>query len=303
VGGGLIAGHVFNQKPSMTRNCTACHGSRVGNEYLGKHEDIKADVHFRQGRMNCVDCHSADEMHGSTMTAGGELPDKRYDGAPLPSCRDCHDITGTEQEPVQMHQVHGDNLSCQVCHSVSYTSCDGCHVAVSEETGNPFFRTEGTYLDFLIGRNPLQNDERPYDYVPVRHIPVAPSSYEYYGDNLLSNFDALPTWAYATPHNIQLDTPQNASCEACHGNPEFFLTEDKVLESERNANQAVIVFSPPPGLGEITSSPSLTISETHHTYSSECLVCHLSEVENIPVPPADHSDYTNEDCGKCHRLP
>ena len=64
VGGGLISGHVFNRTPSMTRNCTACHGSRVGNEYLGKHEGLMADVHFRQGRMNCVSCHSEAQMHG-----------------------------------------------------------------------------------------------------------------------------------------------------------------------------------------------------------------------------------------------
>ena len=303
VGGGLIEGHVFNQTPSMTRNCTACHGSRVGNEYLGKHEDIKADVHFRQGRMNCVDCHSGAEMHGDYTTPAGELPAHRYDGAQLPNCRDCHPTVVGGEDGVQMHQMHSENLACQTCHSVSYTSCDGCHVAVSEETGNPFFRTEGTYLNFLIGRNPLQNEERPYDYVTVRHIPVAPSSYEYYGDNLLSNFDSLPTWAYATPHNIQLNTPQNESCEACHGNPELFLTEDKVEESERAANQDVIVFSPPPGVGDMGSLADLTLPVTHKTYSDECLVCHMSGVENVPVPPADHADYTNEDCGNCHKLP
>jgi thiosulfate/3-mercaptopyruvate sulfurtransferase len=55
VGGGLIDGHLFNRTPSMTRNCTACHGSRVGTEYLGKHESLLADVHLREGRMSCVD--------------------------------------------------------------------------------------------------------------------------------------------------------------------------------------------------------------------------------------------------------
>jgi thiosulfate/3-mercaptopyruvate sulfurtransferase len=211
VGGGLIEGHVFNQTPSITRNCTACHGSRVGNEYLGKHEDIKADVHFRQGRMNCMDCHTATELHGDYTTPEGELPIKRYAGAQMPNCRDCHETVIAGEDGIQMHQMHSENLSCQVCHSESYTSCDGCHVALSEETGNPFFRTEGTYLNFLIGRNPQQSDERPYDYVPVRHVPVAPTSFEFYGEDLLSNFDSLPTWTYATPHNIQLNTPQNES--------------------------------------------------------------------------------------------
>ena len=61
---------------------------------------------------------------------------------------------------------------------------------------------------------------------------------EFYGENLLSNFDALPTWVYSTPHNIQRNTPQNASCEACHANPEIFLTADKVQAVEQNANQS-----------------------------------------------------------------
>jgi thiosulfate/3-mercaptopyruvate sulfurtransferase len=303
VGGGLIEGHVFNQTPSMTRNCTACHGSRVGNEYLGKHEDIKADVHFRQGRMNCMDCHTAAEMHGDFRTHQGELPAHRYDGAQMPNCRDCHATVTAGEDGVQMHQMHSENLSCQVCHSVSYTSCDGCHVALSEETGNPFFRTEGTYLNFLIGRNPLQNDERPYDYVPVRHVPVAPTSFEFYGDDLLSNFGALPTWTHATPHNIQLNTPQNESCEACHGSPEFFLTEDKVAPEEIAANQNVIVISLPPALGDMTLAATIALPETHRNFSDDCLACHLSGVENVPQPPSDHAGYTNEDCGKCHKLP
>ena len=303
VGGGLIEGHVFNQKPSMTRNCTACHGSRVGNEYLGKHEDIKADVHFRQGRMNCVDCHTGSEMHGAYTTPQGELPEHRYDGAQLPDCKDCHPIVIAGEDGVQMHQVHSENLSCQTCHSVSYTSCDGCHVAISEDSGNPFFRTEGTYLNFLIGRNPLQNEQRPYDFVPVRHIPVAPTSYEYYGENLQSNFDALPTWAYATPHNIQLNTPQNETCEACHGSPEFFLTEDKVNPGELGANQEVIVSSPPPALGNLASMAAIKLPDTHQDFSDDCLSCHLSGVDTVPQLPGDHADHTNEDCGMCHKLP
>jgi len=81
-GGGFIDGHVFNASPSMTRNCTACHGSRVGNEYLGKHEGIKADVHFRQGRMKCTDCHTDHEMHGEMV-----------------NCDDCH--AGSENVSVR----------------------------------------------------------------------------------------------------------------------------------------------------------------------------------------------------------
>lgn len=251
VGGGLIDGHMFNETPSMTRNCTACHGSRVGNEYLGKHEGLRPDVHFTQGRMTCIECHTGHEMHGQTSQCqdchnGPETeeippPDHRYDGVQTPRCETCHTTVALGSDDIVMHQQHGSDLSCQVCHSVSYTNCDGCHVAISETTGNPYFATDGSYLAFMIGKNPIQSYDRPYEYVVLRHVPVAKDSFEYYGENLLPNYDALPTWTYATPHNIQRNTPQTETCYACHGNTDIFLTADKVAPEELEANRTVIV--------------------------------------------------------------
>jgi len=184
VGGGLFTGHVFEKTPPMTRSCTACHGSRVGNEFLGKNEGFSADVHFRQGRMNCVKCHEGGELHGSaTDAASADI--HRYGDTEAPKCVDCHPTIALGGDDNAMHQSHGDSLSCQVCHSITYTSCDGCHVAISEKSGNPFFETEATYPTFLIGRNPNPTDERPYQFVPVRHVPVASTSYQFYGENLL----------------------------------------------------------------------------------------------------------------------
>ncbi len=239
VGGGLLNGHEYVKTPPMTRTCTACHGSRVGNEYMGKNEGVSGDVHFRQGRMNCVACHDGASMHDS------EGANHRYEGEQGPSCESCHDQVGKTADTNVQHQIHQDTLSCQVCHSVTYTSCDSCHVQVSEETGNPFFRTAATYSTFFIGRNTRQNEERPYEYVPVRHIPVDPESYAYYGEDLLPNFNLLPNWAYATPHNIQLNTPQTETCNSCHGNTEIFLTADKVKPEELEANRDVIVETIP----------------------------------------------------------
>ena len=267
VGGGLISGHVVNREPSMTRNCTACHGSRVGNEYMGKHEDIKADVHFRQGRMTCVDCHSSREMHGypqacdtcHTAPETGIIPppDHRYDGVQSPSCESCHAAVTIANDDIEMHELHAGDLSCQVCHSMSYTSCDGCHVAVSETSGNPYFATEASYLGFYIGKNALKSFNRPYDYVTVRHVPVSSTSFEYYGEDLLPDFDVLPTWTYATPHNIQRNTPQTESCVNCHNNPDLFLTVDKVKPEEIKANLDVIVFDVPPSIIDLMRPPTI----------------------------------------------
>jgi hypothetical protein len=246
VGGGLLSGHEFVSTPPMTRTCTACHGSRVGDEYLGKHEGLLADVHFRQGRMACVACHDAQAMHGGDQASdAGEAPAAdRYSGPQSPACTQCHTLVGAPTDTVIHHTLHGDKLACQVCHSVEYTSCDGCHVQRNEQ-GQPYFTVEDHSLTFLIGLNPLQGPERPYEYVLLRHVPIADTSFAYYGEGLLSSFNTLPTWKYATPHNIQRNTPQTAACDACHGNADIFLTADKIAPQELEANQSVIIHQIP----------------------------------------------------------
>ena len=206
---------------------------------------------------DCQSCHTGPEAQLAVLEAP---PDHRYDGVQQPRCETCHMTVAMQDDDIEMHQEHGGDLSCQVCHSVEYTSCDGCHVQISEATGNPFFATDGSYLTFIIGKNPLESYDRPYEYVTLRHVPISRDSFAYYGEDLLKNFDALPTWVYTTPHNIQRNTPQTESCDACHGNADLFLTIDKVYPEEVEANLSVIVDTIPPPISEITST--LTISPT-----------------------------------------
>jgi len=241
-GSGLLKTHNFQGTPPMNTTCTGCHGSRVNDEYKGKNKDadgkkIKADAHFNPGMMACQDCHTGDEMHGVT----GEFS-HRYDGPEDPSCTQdgCHDDVAPGDGIEQHDEDHLGPVSCQVCHAVQYKNCYGCHVQKSEE-GVPFFKIEPSEMTFKIGRNPILSDERPYKYVTVRHVPISRTSFEYYGEDLLPNFDNRPTWTYATPHTIRTDTPQNESCEACHDNKELFLTKDDVLADELEANRDVIV--------------------------------------------------------------
>ena len=263
VGGGFIEGHMFNKTPALTRNCTACHGSRVGNEYLGKNEGTQADVHFRQGRMACVDCHTGDQMHmldtscvechNGVQAPAVDFPNSRYDGPASPACSDCHPAVVTGEDDIVMHNQHGAQFQCQVCHSVSYTSCDSCHVSLSDATGNPVFQTSGNYPTFIIGKNPLQGFHRPYDYAVLRHVPVDPDSFAFYGEDLLPAFSALPTWVFATPHNIQRNTPQNESCVACHANAAIFLTADKISEGELESNLPVLLDEVPDPFNQLST--------------------------------------------------
>lgn len=244
-GGGLLAGHEFKTPPPMNLTCTGCHGSRINDEYKGRNETEEggtyaADVHFNPGGMACFDCHSDTEMHGD-----GPDQDHRYDAAAV-ECTDCHPEVTSGEDGNSQHAIHTANLACQVCHSIDYKNCYSCHVQTSDE-GVPYYRIEPSQMDLYIGRNPLQSDERPWSYVVLRHVPIDEESFSFYGDDLLPNFDARPTWTYATPHNIQKNTPQTQSCDACHGNADLFLTADKVLPEELEANRPVIIEEVPAG--------------------------------------------------------
>ncbi|MGW8194965.1 MAG: hypothetical protein ACWGOX_11945 [Desulforhopalus sp.] len=178
-GGGLIKGHSFNKTPSMDNNCTACHGSRVKDEYYGQNNallernkavfaadspwggDFKLapDVHKTAG-LTCMNCHSdvnqsGDEMHG----VGHPLPDTgdRYDVTTAAQCSDCH---GGAQDAafgaVLIHniQAHLDTMDCQVCHAMPYKNCFSCHTDVNED-GLAFFR--------INGEDPTLADRRAVD--------------------------------------------------------------------------------------------------------------------------------------------
>ncbi len=244
VEGGFIAGHRFEETPSMINQCVACHGSRIGEEYRGKHNDeipgYTYDIHYRKnsvlGGKHCVNCHWGSEMHYGS----GE---HRYDVDELITCELCHELT---QNANVYHATHWGDLSCHVCHAQDYKSCDACHVP------------EGTldrpsYLTFKIGKNPLP-ENRPYKYVTLRHIPIARDTYAGWGyTGNLPEFDSLPTWKYTSPHNIQrwtarTDTTGGQSCgNACHNSPAtaegFFLREIDLQEhpEEIQANTPVIV--------------------------------------------------------------
>lgn len=243
---GLLDGHIPSEQPPMNNTCTGCHGSRVNDEYKGRNDREEggrypADVHYNPGGFSCFACHDGEELHGTE----GDY-NHRYDGPANPSCTQegCHTVSADDD--IRLHdETHLARLSCQACHSVAYKNCYSCHVQETED-GRPFYKVEPSQMAFKIGRNPRKGPDRPWDYVPLRHVPVARDSFAYYGEDLLDTFDRLPTWKFATPHNIQRITPQNSSCDGCHGNADVFLTADDVREDELRANAPVIVDEVPP---------------------------------------------------------
>lgn len=240
--GGLIKGHQFKKVASISLTCLGCHGGRVGPEYQGKNEGIQGDVHWFKGGMPCLTCHDVTQYHGD----GTEYA-HRYDGPISPNCVDCHPDVESGQDGVAQHMLHGEKVACQVCHSAgAYKTCYGCHVG-KDDQGLPYRKTDPTSFEFKIGLNPDPSEDRPWEYVLLRHVPVARDTFAFYGEDLLPNFDAVPTWKYTTPHNIQRITSQNQECNNCHGQSDLFLTADDVLPDELEANSAVIVAEIPAG--------------------------------------------------------
>jgi thiosulfate/3-mercaptopyruvate sulfurtransferase len=86
--------------------------------------------------------------------------------------------------------------------------------------------------------------------VVLRHAPIDPDNFAFYGKDVLANYDALSTWKYATPHNIQRNTPQTKTCDSCHGNADLFLNAKDLKPYELEANKGVIPPNLPPKTGQ-----------------------------------------------------
>jgi hypothetical protein len=144
-GGGLVAGHRMSRTPDVVNHCTACHGSRVKDEYFGLNQTLYArnrqysaslaatdpfgggplqpDVHRQQG-LGCTACHAGAEMHGQGAPASGD----RYAVAGAPQCATCHPTSAPEFTAVALHSsAHVEAMSCHVCHAQPYKSCFSCH--------------------------------------------------------------------------------------------------------------------------------------------------------------------------------
>ncbi|RME82539.1 MAG: hypothetical protein D6775_10620 [Caldilineae bacterium] len=234
LGGGLLTGHKVKRMGSVWLTCGGCHSARIADDYRGNHEGIPGDVHWEKKGMICTTCHDTQDYH-----APGH--GNRYTGEPSPACVDCHEDVRPGDGIEQHDEEHLDKLACQVCHSVgAYKSCFGCHTGIDDK-GLKYFTTEPSQMTFKIGLNPLQSEERPWQWVLLRHAPATSDLFGFYGEDLLPNFDAVPTWKYTTPHNIRAQTPQNVTCNACHGQEDLFLLETDVDPILRAANRSVIV--------------------------------------------------------------
>ncbi len=97
--------------------CLSCH-AREGIVRKIDKEDNTPDVHFASG-MNCMDCHTAREMHGD----GKEYVSMKDPGAMDVNCEKCHDSVTKSVS----HTIHGNKMDCKACHVRQVVSCTNCH--------------------------------------------------------------------------------------------------------------------------------------------------------------------------------
>jgi 3-mercaptopyruvate sulfurtransferase SseA len=233
VGKGFVNGHLFKARSDLLNQCTACHGSRIGNEYLGKRG--QGDIHAIMGNMACVDCHKAEEMHA----AAPEDLKGRYHLKEAARCTDCH--KDLQRGEIRNHNIHIGKVQCQVCHSQTYTNCYSCHTGTDKE-GLPYYTNQKDIESIKIGlAYEADVPAADFNFMLVRHIPIDPELFAHYEKDVFAKFDEVPSWKRASPHNIQRKTWQTATCNHCHGNRDLFLSKKDLLDYEIKANQNVVV--------------------------------------------------------------
>lgn len=253
--GGLLDRHRFQKTPPMEKTCYGCHGSRFAGEYMGK-LGATADVHYEKGQMVCADCHTANQLH-NTQPKGV----KRYYATTTVRCEQCHpDAAKSGRSKIAMHNAHPDGtLACAVCHANEYFNCTDCHVSLDIKQAGQIkvIFPSKPLVTFKIGKNIDQSPGNPYKYNLVRHTPMKKdslASLRYFQsvlkgapgpEDLVANYDALPTWNSASVHSIQRRTKQNRSCNSCHGQRHLFLTADDLKSDEPTANEKIIFKTVP----------------------------------------------------------
>jgi thiosulfate/3-mercaptopyruvate sulfurtransferase len=231
---------MFTKTPDMVNICVTCHVSRGGHAYLGVAPGTKPDAHLTNNGFTCMDCHSAEELHGD-----GQPVDQRYAYSKLPSCDNCH---AGEKSANMYHSMHYDDFNCNVCHSQDFNNCGSCHIH-GDGARIP------AYQDFKIAGNPLPDIKPGLEFVVVRRNPAAPDNWEKYGVPEYANFNAFPTYNYASPHNLlrwttRTEVEDGMNCSSnCHIRNEggtlinkgLYLFQDDLLDWEEQANADIVV--------------------------------------------------------------
>ncbi|MEW5700770.1 MAG: hypothetical protein AB1792_00885 [Candidatus Zixiibacteriota bacterium] len=120
--------------------CLGCHGRQ------GAEQKLFSDVH-RSAGMGCMDCHTAEQMHGD----GRQYATFLATGVPTVTCQKCHSTPAANA----YHSTHLSKVDCSACHVKSVSSCYNCHfeTEVVLEQKRFFAQTPRTGFKMLLNYN------------------------------------------------------------------------------------------------------------------------------------------------------
>lgn len=183
---GSAAGQASSiEKARQPETCLVCHHRQAEERRINADRGI-TDVHLAAG-MECMDCHSIEEVHGDcqdqvTMHAPGNSS---------PACSDCHEGEVLDSYP---HSVHGGKLDCAACHVENTLVCLNCHIdSVIRDAS-----AEGNYLTICDWTLLINHQEQVTTGTAM---------------TLVSGGEKFLCYAPYYTHAIQ---PQGRDCGECH---------------------------------------------------------------------------------------
>jgi predicted CXXCH cytochrome family protein len=184
---------------SLTGVCAACHGRQAAEAIKHGYSDVHRDA-----GMECMDCHTMEDLHGDGTPYASMLEDEAID----PKCTDCHETIGSTM--YHNAATHG-NVDCSACHVQSVISCYNCHFETQIELEQKVAYGQFKDWQFLVNRN--------------GKVHTANIQALNYGDNTMVAI--APYYA----HTIKRDA---VTCSSCHGNEAVTdWHDDGVIEAVR----------------------------------------------------------------------
>jgi hypothetical protein len=195
--------------------CDECHGAkRVAAHFSGDFaghakEGPHADIHYEMG-LNCTDCHTTEEIHGTGELYSTELL------AVTVQCEDCHvnpgktvnEMSVTQFSPdTPSHKIHGEKLDCTACHAGWYQNCINCHLDTN--------KVEGAAIDEFNLGIAADGQVKPF----------------YHMTAVCPNNETHSAYFEFMPHTI---TTEAKDCAFCHRDPEVLCEgcEGEILGPE-----------------------------------------------------------------------
>lgn len=125
---------------TLTGPCGSCHGRQKAEALTHGYTDVHRDA-----GMDCMACHSLEDVHGENATFTSMLDDGAIDA----ECSDCHTTLASNA----YHDTHSSTVDCSACHIQSVVTCYNCHFETQVQMDQK--KAYGQFKDwlFLVNRD------------------------------------------------------------------------------------------------------------------------------------------------------